>query len=212
MARPRPAWLPPEFDWVFGCVYEELPKTIAPVRRLIGASMSVRRSALEQIGGFQSDNHDDMDMCHRLALHFPDSQIIFQPDSVVLHHVPISRLTWHYYWTRCFTVNRSKVTALRNMKDAASMSAERQFAAQMLRKGVVREARGIARGDLGGVLRVGAMVGGLGAAAAGFAIGTAEQSRVAERLRPQHPPAGHGGPRPPGEPSVEQSAKAKGAE
>ena len=63
----RPGWFPFEFDWVFGCAYSGLPEQQAPVARLIGANMSVRRSALAEIGGFHSDNHDDMDMCHRLT-------------------------------------------------------------------------------------------------------------------------------------------------
>jgi cellulose synthase/poly-beta-1,6-N-acetylglucosamine synthase-like glycosyltransferase len=177
MARPRPAWLPLEFDWVFGCVYEGLPKSVGPVRRLIGASMSVRRDALVKIGGFHSDNHDDMDMCHRLTWTFPDALILFQPESVVHHHVPAGRLTWHYYWTRCFSVNRSKVTALENMRDAGSMSAEREFALNMLKNGATREARNVLSGDLDGALRIAAMVGGMSAAAAGFALGTAERWR-----------------------------------
>ena len=40
---PRPSWFPPDFDWVFGCHYHSLPDRLAPVRHLIGASMSVRR-------------------------------------------------------------------------------------------------------------------------------------------------------------------------
>jgi hypothetical protein len=97
--------------------------------------------------------------------------------------VPADRLTWHYYWTRCFSVNRSKVTALQNMSNAGSMSAEREFAAQMARNGVVREVRNVSAGDLSGALRIAAMFGGMGAAAAGFALGTAESSSVAERIR-----------------------------
>ena len=62
----RPRWFPFEFDWVFGCAYSGLPEKQAPLARLIGANMSVRRLALAEIGGFHSDNHDDMDMCHRL--------------------------------------------------------------------------------------------------------------------------------------------------
>ena len=38
----RPAWFPPQLDWVFGCYYDGLPSELSPVDRLIGASMSPR--------------------------------------------------------------------------------------------------------------------------------------------------------------------------
>ena len=75
-SRPRPVWFPHEFDWVFGCVYAGMPTKLAPTSRLIGAVMSVRRDALRTIGYFHSDNHDDLDMCHRLARRWPDKQIL----------------------------------------------------------------------------------------------------------------------------------------
>lgn len=50
-----PRWFAPEFHWVFGCAYVGMPTVLAPLRHLIGANMSVRRSALHQIGGFHSD-------------------------------------------------------------------------------------------------------------------------------------------------------------
>ena len=64
---PRPTWFPPEFDWVFGCHYRSLPTQLAPVRHLIGASMSVRRDDILAVGGFHADDHDDMDLSHRIA-------------------------------------------------------------------------------------------------------------------------------------------------
>ena len=88
-----------------------------PLGRLIGANMSVRRAALHQIGGFHSDNHDDMDMCHRLMNTRPADQIVYEPMAQVHHHVPRSRTTWSYFWRRCFVVNKGKVEAFRQMED-----------------------------------------------------------------------------------------------
>ena len=50
----RPRWFPAEFDWVVGCTYRGMPETAAPVRNLIGANMSFRRSLFASIGGFRS--------------------------------------------------------------------------------------------------------------------------------------------------------------
>ena len=51
-ASGRPAWFPPEFDWVVGCSYRGLPVDAAPVRNPIGANMSFRRDMVVEIGGF----------------------------------------------------------------------------------------------------------------------------------------------------------------
>ena len=82
----RPRWFPHEFDWVFGCAYRGLPLTRAPLAHLIGANMSVRRSALQEIGGFHSDDQDDMDMCHRIA--FAQHGVLYEPLAIVHHFVP----------------------------------------------------------------------------------------------------------------------------
>ncbi|ABD13196.1 glycosyl transferase [Frankia sp. CcI156] len=177
-AVPRPRWFPGEFDWVFGCSYEGLPKTLAPTRRLIGAAMSVRRSALAEINGFHSDNHDDMDMCHRLADRWPHLKVMYQPAAVVHHHVPKERLTWRYFWKRCYTVNKGKVAAFRGMGSAASMAAERRFVAQTLSGGLARELRAVRAGELSGALRSATMLAGVAAAGSGYLVGTFHQYRA----------------------------------
>ena len=118
----RPRWFPHEFDWVFGCAYKGLPLASAPLAHLIGANMSVRRSVLQEIGGFHSDDHDDMDMCHRIA--FANYTVLYEPRAVVHHFVPAGRTTWRYFWRRCYFVNRGKVEAFANMRDAAHLGAE----------------------------------------------------------------------------------------
>jgi glucosyl-dolichyl phosphate glucuronosyltransferase len=48
----RPAWFPPEFDWVVGCSYQGLPTEQTQIRNPIGATMAFRRRAFEVAGGF----------------------------------------------------------------------------------------------------------------------------------------------------------------
>jgi cellulose synthase/poly-beta-1,6-N-acetylglucosamine synthase-like glycosyltransferase len=183
MPRPRPRWFPYEFDWVFGCAYAGLPTQLAPLRHLIGASMSVRRAALAEIGWFHSDDHDDMDMCHRLAARWPDGKLLYEPSAVVRHYVHPERLTWHYFWRRCFFVNRSKVFAHQRMGEARNLSAERSFALRALTRGVAREGRALVRGDASAAMRAGAIVLGLGCAGAGYLSGTLESSIVRDGSR-----------------------------
>lgn len=170
----RPRWFPFEFDWVFGCTYRGLPETLAPLRHLIGANMSVRRRALADIGGFHSDNHDDMDMCHRLAHERPGDRVMFEPRAVVRHFVTAERVTWHYFWRRCFFVNRGKVKAFADMESAANLAAERSFVARTLSKGVLRGARDAFAGDAGGLARVAAIVAGVSLAGLGHLVGRVE--------------------------------------
>ncbi len=172
--KPRPGWFPHEFDWVFGCAYRGLPKAAGPVLRVIGANMAVRKADIDAIGGFHSDDHDDLDMCHRLLERFPERRILYDPGAVVRHHVSADRLTWRFFWRRCFFVNRSKVAAMRSMGRAANMAAERKFAGRALTTGVLTELRAALHGDAAGVLRAAALCAGLGISGLGYAIGTLE--------------------------------------
>ena len=165
----RPRWFPYEFDWVFGCAYRGLPLARAPLAHLIGANMSVRRSALQEIGGFHSDDHDDMDMCHRIA--FSHRMVIYEPLAIVHHFVPAARTTWRYFWRRCYFVNQGKVEAFANMHEAAHISAELAFVARTLTAGVLAEIRHVIRGDLYGLARAGSMIAGIALAGLGHSSG-----------------------------------------
>lgn len=124
---PRPSWFPHDFDWVFGCHYRFLPDELAPARHLIGTSMSARRTELLAIGGFHSDNHDDMDLSHRIAHGYGPASVVYEPRATVYHYVPPDRMTWSYFWRRCFLVNHSKVGAFADMGKAGNIRAELRF-------------------------------------------------------------------------------------
>jgi GT2 family glycosyltransferase len=170
----RPAWFPSQFYWVFGCAYDGLPTSRGPLARLIGANMSVRRTVLEQVGGFHSDNHDDMDMCHRVAHMKGSAAVLYEPAAIVHHYVPASRLTWKYFRQRCFFVNKGKVEAFAQMGDAAALGAEARFVWYALTRGVPRGMLQAARGDRKGLARSSAIVAGLVLAAAGHIAGRFE--------------------------------------
>ena len=165
----RPRWFPHEFDWVFGCAYRGLPLKRASVPHLIGANMSARYSALREIDGFHSDDHDDMDMCHRIA--FLQYKVLYEPLAVVHHSVPESRTTWHYFWRRCYFVNQGKVAAFANMQGAAHLGAELGFVTRTLTTSVPAETRNVIRGDLYGFARVGVMIAGIALAGCGHLSG-----------------------------------------
>ena len=165
----RPRWFPYEFDWVFGCSYRGLPSARAPLGHLIGANMSARRSALRQVGGFHSDNQDDMDMCHRIA--HARHRVLYEPLATVHHFVPATRTTWHYFWRKCYVANQEKVAVFANMQEASSLNAELTFVKSTLTRGVLAEIRHVIRGDLYGFVRVGAMIAGIAIAGSGHVSG-----------------------------------------
>ena len=171
----RPRWFPHEFDWVFGCAYRGLPATRAPVAHLIGANMSARRSALMEVGGFHSDDHDDMDMCHRIA--FAKHEVIYEPRAVVYHFVPAARTTWHYFWRRCYFVNQGKVEAFAGMQGASNLGAELNFVRRTLTAGVFTEIRHVIEGDVYGFARLGAMTAGIALAGLGHLSGKLQLRR-----------------------------------
>lgn len=191
----RPRWFPSEFDWVFGCAYSGLPESRAPLARLIGANMSVRRLALAEIGGFHSDNHDDMDMCHRLMHLRPAEQIVYEPMARVQHFVPSVRTTWGYFWRRCFFVNKGKVEAFRQMGGASNLSADLGFVGHALSRGVSRGLRQAFRGDVWGAVRAAAILAGIVLAGAGHVAGQA-QWQVSRMQRRHHRRGGRPAPRP----------------
>jgi len=169
----RPGWFPGEFDWVFGCHHAGLPDERRSVPRLIGASMSVRNAAIRQVGGFHSDNHDDMDMCHRVGAAFGAQSVVYEPRARVRHHVTAERVTWGYFWRRCFHVNRGKVRAFADMPASGSLSADRDFAWLALRSTARNLVAGL-RGERPGLARAAATLAGIGLAGLGHLSGRAQ--------------------------------------
>ena len=136
--------------------------------------MSVRRVALADIGGFHSDNHDDMDMCHRLMHQRPAEQIVYEPLARVQHFVPSARTTWGYFWRRCFFVNKGKVEAFRQMGGASNLSADVGFVGQAIVPWrLQRTAPGRPGGTSGARCGPQSILAGIGLAGAGHVAGQA---------------------------------------
>jgi cellulose synthase/poly-beta-1,6-N-acetylglucosamine synthase-like glycosyltransferase len=167
----RPRWLPFECNWIFGCSYRGLPERVGPVDHMIGANMSVRREVLMSWGGFQSDNHDDMDLSHRAIHAHGAASVLFDPNAIVYHFVPSQRLTWTYFWRRCFFVNKGKVAAFRTMGRASNLNAEVKFAGRSLTRALVLEGRELLGGDAYAPVRYLALVTAIGLGGAGAVAG-----------------------------------------
>jgi glycosyltransferase involved in cell wall biosynthesis len=175
----RPAWFPDEFLWVVGCTYRGMPTRSSPIRNLIGANMSFRCSAFEA-GGFNLDigrvgsfpaGGEETEFSIRLRQQNPEGVLLYQPEARVWHRVPPSRGNWAYFASRCYAEGQSKalVTSLVGSKDG--LGSERFYSTRTLPLGVLHGVGQALRGDLNGLRRSAAIVGGLGLTTAGYLVG-----------------------------------------
>lgn len=133
--------------------------------------MSARRKVLTALGGFHTDTLDDLDISLRLVSTFPGQKILFAPRATVEHRVPAERLTWRYFWHRCYIENRRKVAVVRQMGEAGSLEAERRYVSRVLPSAVGRALADGMRGRPYGFRRAAAILCGVAMAAFGFGTG-----------------------------------------
>jgi len=172
-----PRWWPAEFGWVVGCSYRGQPVSTAPVRNLMGCNMSLRRTVLEAVGGFDdglgrgADNAlgcEETELCIRARQLIPDGAFIFEPRAVVRHWVPQSRSSWSYFRARCRAEGVSKARVATTVGSSAALSAEKAYTRRVLPTGIARNIRDAVAGDLAGLARAGAIVTGATLAALSF--------------------------------------------
>lgn len=184
----KPAWFPPEFNWVVGCSYVGQPTVSSVVRNPIGANMSFRRAALLAVGGFSADvgrvgarplGCEETELSIRVARRDPTASIVLEPRAVVRHHVPGDRSRWGYFWRRCWAEGLSKASVSRLTDPRSALSSERSYALRTLPRGAARGmADAVRRGESGGAARALAIGAGLTITTAGYATGKAGRTAV----------------------------------
>jgi glycosyltransferase involved in cell wall biosynthesis len=141
-SRTRPAWFPPEFDWVVGCSYRGMPEARTSVRNLIGANMSFRREVFQQLEFFSGLGHaqgrslggEETDLCIRLGQARPAQRIVYEPRARVHHHVPPERARFLYFLRRCYNEGRSKGVLTRRVGSSAGLASEKAYVRNILPK------------------------------------------------------------------------------
>jgi glycosyltransferase involved in cell wall biosynthesis len=177
----RPAWFPREFDWVVGCNYLGMPASRQPVRNLLGGNASFRRPVFDQVGGFTIDvgrsasklplGCEETEFCIKLGHRLPEATLLIDDRAVIWHRVGEERTTLRYFLTRCYAEGISKAAVSGHVGSADGLSAERKQAFATLPAGIARNLAASIRGDLSGTGRAAAIVAGLAAATAGYAMG-----------------------------------------
>ena len=176
----RPAWFPPEFDWVVGCSYTGLPESVAPVRNLIGAAMSFRRSLFDQLGAFDTEmgrlgvlplGCEETEFALRVRRHIEGAELVHVPGAEVRHHVEPERARVGYFLRRCYSEGLSKAAVTRRAGAGPALSTERRYVLSTLPRGMLRGLRDGLRGDAGGLARAAMIVVGLLVTTAGYLLG-----------------------------------------
>lgn len=184
---PRPRSMPPEFDWVVGCSYVGLPSATAPVRNLIGANMSMRRSVFAEVGGFAAGlgrvrsrpaGCEETEFCIRARARYENGCFVYEPSAVVRHRVTSERQSWRYFRARCFAEGRSKAVVASLVGSGPALESEWDYVRHALPHGVARGVREAVSGDATGVARAGRIVAGLSITTAGYLAGSLTASRL----------------------------------
>ncbi|MEU5656086.1 glycosyltransferase family 2 protein [Streptomyces sp. NPDC047737] len=183
----RPAWFPEEFDWVVGCTYRGLPPGTVRVRNVLGGNASFRRTAFDAAGGFATGigrdgdrrplGGEETELCIRLTRALPHAVLLIDDRAVIHHRVPASRERFAYFRTRTYAEGLSKALVARSVGAGRGLESERRYTTRVLPAGVLRGVRDGLLGRPGGAGRAGAIVTGVLAAAAGYAVGSVRAGR-----------------------------------
>lgn len=177
-----PDWFPQEFAWTVGCTYLGMPRSRTAVRNIMGGNASYRRELFQQIGGFRINigrssgkrpmGCEETELCIRIKQFRPQAVLLFEPQAVIHHLVPANRCRLSYFTSRCYAEGLSKAAVAARVGAQDALSSERSHATRTLPKGVARNLGAAIRGDLWGAARAGAIVIGLAATVAGYAVGS----------------------------------------
>ncbi|MFE0143599.1 glycosyltransferase family 2 protein [[Kitasatospora] papulosa] len=183
----RPLWFPEEFDWVVGCTYRGIPPGTVRVRNVLGGNASFRRTAFDAAGGFATGigrdgdgrplGGEETEFCIRLTRARPRAVLLIDDRAVIRHKVTPARERFGYFRSRTYAEGLSKALVTRSVGAARGLESERRYTTRVLPAGALRGLRDFLLGRPGGAGRAGAVVTGVLAAAAGYAVGSARARR-----------------------------------
>jgi GT2 family glycosyltransferase len=185
----RPQWFPREFDWAIGCTYEGHRSSRGPVRNLIGANMSIRRSVFAKVGGFHRDlgrtavgaaGCEETELCVRASAVL-GGVFWYEPAAVATHFVPESRATHHYFRRRCLDEGASKATIARLSGKSSGLASERRYLAHTIPLAILREAIHMLLLRPGAAGRLAALVSGVAFTVFGYLRGLARRPSALRR-------------------------------
>jgi glucosyl-dolichyl phosphate glucuronosyltransferase len=184
-------WFPETFYWVLGCSYLGLPTTDAPIRNPIGANMAIRRRVFDEVGGFTSGlgrigaalfGSEETELCIRYSKKHPNEYFMLAHRAVVDHRVPSSRLSWHYFWTRCWAEGLSKAGVSSLVGPSSGLATERRYVFNALPREFFQSLRLVARQPRTALAKASLIVVGTLITAAGYVKGVVALRRSPLRV------------------------------
>ncbi|MEV4352237.1 glycosyltransferase family 2 protein [Actinoplanes sp. NPDC049596] len=174
----RPRWMPEEFLWAVGGSYAGMPTETSPIRNVWSASMIVRRSVFDAVGGFRvgfgklgdRNRPEDTELCLRMSA-LAGGHWMYVPSAVIRHEVPAQRSTFNFFVHRCYAEGRGKVQMAGLHDGGETLGAERSYI-WSLPKAMLRN---LGRGQF---LRAGGIVAGVAAAGWGGVVETVAAKRA----------------------------------
>lgn len=130
-----PNWFPEALFWIIGCSYKGLPTKKSPIRNPIGCNMAFRRSIFEKVGYFKTNTgrignkligHDDTEFGIRATNILSGTEIVYDPDAVVYHHVSQNRVTINYILKRSYAEGLSKAMMIK-YQNKATLRTEKSY-------------------------------------------------------------------------------------
>ena len=177
--KKKPDWFPAQYLWVVGCSYEGMPLKLAEVRNLFGGSMIIRKSLFSLVGGFDSRlgrdqtrlplGCEETELCIRARMGVAGAQFLLDPSVEIKHRVNSDRLTFRYFFLRCFAEGVSKYRLTEICGEGVGLSAERRFLPIVLPAALLKEGGCAIKAEGAAILRLWLLFGGFASAAAGFA-------------------------------------------
>ena len=143
----------------------------------MGCNMSLRRSVLDAVGGFDTGlgrtadrplGCEETELCIRARTLFPDGRFLLEPRAVVHHACRAERASWRYFRARCRAEGVSKARVARRVGRTPRWRASRPTCRRVLPTGVLRNLGAALHGDRAALARAGRIVAGLGLTATGF--------------------------------------------
>ncbi|MHB1087363.1 MAG: glycosyltransferase [Acidimicrobiales bacterium] len=176
----EPSWFPETFYWVLGCSYAGLPPDLSHIRNPIGSNMALRKHVVDRVGGFSSGlgrisdallGGEETELCIRYSDQFRDDYFVLARGAIVHHRVPQSRLTFHYFWSRCWSEGLSKAVIASLVGSGAGLAAERAHLLRSLPREVAHSVVRAVREPSAMLRRIGFVAIGSATTVAGFLWG-----------------------------------------
>lgn len=170
----RPAWFPPEMDWVVGGTFRGTPHRIHEIRDPDGGNTAYRREVFERVGGLPESadvpgrGGQETELAARIGRVYPGTRILYRPDAVIRRRVTARESTWRHLIGRCADEGEAKAVLVDHAGVGAATSRDRGYVMRVLSRAAVEGALEAAlTGRSAPLRRSGAVAAGLGAA--GFA-------------------------------------------